>query len=82
MSDSIGPDEVFQQRMFAWAMAYSLAGNKPLTKDIPAEAQKWKGLALTKKKNNCYDDTHYTSGTIDKVNERMQMVLDFFLLSL
>lgn len=40
-----------QMRKFAWAMAYSLAGNKPLTKDIPAEAQKWKGLALTKKKN-------------------------------
>ena len=40
-----------QMRKFAWAMAYSLAGNKPLAKDIPAEAQKWKGLALTKKKN-------------------------------
>lgn len=38
-----------QMRKFAWAMAYSLAGNKPLTKDIPAEAQKWRGLALTKK---------------------------------
>ena len=40
-----------QMRKFAWAMAYSLAGNKPLTKDIPTEAQKWKGLALTKKKS-------------------------------
>jgi hypothetical protein len=25
---------------------------------------------------DCYDDTHYTSGTIEKVNERMQMVHD------
>ncbi|UKK71922.1 hypothetical protein L6467_02105 [Segatella bryantii] len=39
----------------------------------------WKTLMKTE---NCYDDTHYTSGTIEKVNERMLMVLDFFLLSL
>lgn len=25
---------------------------------------------------DCYDDTHYTSGTLDKVMERMQMVKD------
>ena len=39
-------------------------------------------LKTLMKTENCYDDTHYTSGTIEKVNERMQMVLDFSLLSL
>lgn len=41
-----------KMRKYAWRMVYSLAGVKgkgKLPKELPAEAEKWKGLALTKK---------------------------------
>lgn len=40
-----------KMRKFAWAMTYSLSGIKSgtLPKELPPEAQKWRGLALTKK---------------------------------
>lgn len=43
-----------RMRKYAWHMVYSLAGVKgkgKLPKELPTEADKWKGLALTKKKN-------------------------------
>lgn len=46
------PTVTERMRKFAWHMVYSIAGIKgkgKLPKDIPKEAQKWKGLALTKK---------------------------------
>lgn len=42
-----------RMRKYAWHMVYSLAGvngKGKLPKELPAEASKWKGLALTKKK--------------------------------
>lgn len=43
-----------KMRKYAWRMAYSLAGVKgkgrKLPKELPREAEKWKGLALTRKK--------------------------------
>ena len=39
-------------RKYAWHMVYSLAGIKgkgKLPKELPKEAEKWKGLALTRK---------------------------------
>jgi phage gpG-like protein len=41
-----------KMRKYAWHMVYSLAGikgNGKLPKELPQEAQKWKGLALTSK---------------------------------
>ncbi len=41
-----------KMRKYAWRMVYALAGVKgkgKLPKELPAEAEKWKGLALTKK---------------------------------
>lgn len=41
-----------RMRKYAWRMVYSLAGVRgkgKLPKELPAEANKWKGLALTKK---------------------------------
>ena len=41
-----------KMRKYAWHMVYSLAGMKgkgKLPKELPEEAQKWKGLALTSK---------------------------------
>lgn len=41
-----------KMRKYAWRMVYSLSGVKgkgKLPKELPAEAEKWKGLALTKK---------------------------------
>ena len=41
-------------RGHAWKMVYSIAGVKKgdkLPKVLPREAEKWKGLALTKKRN-------------------------------
>ena len=46
------PTVTERMRKYAWHMVYSLAGIKgkgTLTKELPAEASKWKGLALTKK---------------------------------
>lgn len=43
-----------KMRKYAWHMVYSLAGVKgngrKLPKELPREAEKWKGLALTRKK--------------------------------
>lgn len=47
------PTVTERMRKYAWRMVYSLAGIKgkgKLPKELPAEAEKWKGLALTKKK--------------------------------
>ena len=49
-----GGDITVTQRMrkYAWHMVYSLAGIKgkgKLPKELPKEAEKWKGLALTRK---------------------------------
>lgn len=43
-----------KMRKMAWARAYAIAGikvkgKKKLPKELPAEARKWKALALTKK---------------------------------
>ena len=46
------PSVTAKMRKYAWHMVYSLAGIKgkgKLPKNLPAEAEKWKGLALTKK---------------------------------
>jgi len=46
------PTVTQRMRRFAWAMVYSIAGIKKggtLPKQLPAEADKWKGLALTRK---------------------------------
>lgn len=50
----IHPTVTAKMRKYAWRKVYSLAGvkeNGKLPKDLPAEAEKWKGLALTKKKS-------------------------------
>ena len=39
-----------KMRKFAWAMTYSIAGvDGKLPKELPREAERWRGLALTKK---------------------------------
>jgi phage gpG-like protein len=46
------PTVTTKMRKFAWYMVYSIAGIRgkgKLPKELPAEAGKWKGLALTKK---------------------------------
>ena len=46
------PTVTKKMRKYAWHMVYSLAGIKgkgKLPQKLPAEAEKWKGLALTKK---------------------------------
>jgi len=46
------PSVTAKMRKYAWHMVYSLAGIKgkgKLPQKLPAEAEKWKGLALTKK---------------------------------
>ena len=46
------PTVTAKMRKFAWYMVYSIAGIRgkgKLPKELPAEAGKWKGLALTKK---------------------------------
>lgn len=46
------PTVTAKMRKFAWHMVYSIAGIRgkgKLPKELPAEAGKWKGLALTKK---------------------------------
>lgn len=48
------PTVTDRMRKYAWHMVYSLAGIKgkgKLPRELPAEADKWKGLALTKKRN-------------------------------
>ena len=48
------PTVTDRMRKYAWHMVYSLAGIKgkgKLPKELPAEADKWKGLALTRKRN-------------------------------
>lgn len=43
-----------RMRKYAWHMVYSLAGKKGkgrLPKELPREAERWKGLALTRKKS-------------------------------
>ena len=48
------PTVTDRMRRYAWHMVYSLAGIKgkgKLPKELPAEAEKWKGLALTRKRN-------------------------------
>ena len=48
------PTVTDKMRRYAWRMVYSLAGVKgkgKLPKELPAEAEKWKGLALTKKRS-------------------------------
>ena len=48
------PTVTKRMRKHAWKMVYSIAGVKKgdkLPKVLPAEAEKWKGLALTKKKS-------------------------------
>lgn len=50
----IHPTVTPKMRKYAWRKVYSLAGVKnkgKLPKDLPEEAEKWKGLALTKKKS-------------------------------
>lgn len=46
-----------KMRKYAWHMVYSLAGVKgkgrKLPKELPREAEKWKGLALTKEEASC-----------------------------
>ena len=46
------PTVTQRMRKYAWHMVYSLAGIKgkgKLPKELPKEAEKWKGLALTRK---------------------------------
>ena len=46
------PTVTERMRRYAWHMVYSLAGIKgkgKLPKELPKEAEKWKGLALTRK---------------------------------
>ena len=46
------PTVTERMRKFAWHMVYSLAGIRgkgSLPKQLPAEAEKWKGIALTRK---------------------------------
>ena len=48
------PTVTERMRRYAWHMVYSLAGIKgkgKLPKELPAEAEKWKGLALTRKRS-------------------------------
>lgn len=48
------PSVTERMRSFAWAMAYKAAGVKgkgKLPKELPAEAEKWRALALTKKEH-------------------------------
>lgn len=48
------PTVTDKMRRYAWRMVYSLAGVRgkgKLPKELPAEAEKWKGLALTRKRN-------------------------------
>lgn len=48
------PTVTREMRKYAWRMVYSLAGVRgkgKLPKELPAEAEKWKGLALTRKKH-------------------------------
>ena len=46
------PTVTERMRRYAWHMVYSIAGIKgkgKLPKELPKEAEKWKGLALTRK---------------------------------
>lgn len=48
------PRVTARMRKYAWHMVYSIAGVKgkgKLPKELPEDAEKWKGLALTKKSN-------------------------------
>lgn len=85
---TIRPTVTARMRKHAWKMVYSLAGVRgkgKLPKELPAEAEKWKGLALTKKKSLTIripqrqfmgDSAELREKVSKKINESIQRIKD------
>lgn len=47
-------------------------------KDLGFGAQKSESMLIVRLAIDCYDDTHYTSGTYEKVRERQEMATELY----
>ena len=81
------PTVTERMRRYAWHMVYSLAGIKgkgKLPKELPKEAEKWKGLALTRKSSitvHAHIPQRQFMGDSaelrEKINKRIRESLDY-----
>ena len=81
------PTVTQRMRKYAWHMVYSLAGIKgkgKLPKELPKEAEKWKGLALTRKSSitvHAHIPQRQFMGDSaelrEKINKRIRESLDY-----